>query len=139
MAFNEVYPGQPRFKALFVGVTTVKSGDPVRVGLYNGFAQYDSDGGVAAGRAPLYPRGLTNGAAGGKYNVPNWTVAMISGASRANVVFTAARNQGDPIYITPAGTLTDVATSNFLFGALDGVVAGAGTFSVVVDVICQVA
>jgi hypothetical protein len=73
--------------------------DPVRVNGYNGVNLWGTGAGqgVPAGYAML----------------------ALDGVIVATVTVTSATTEGKPIYITSANALTDVATSNTLFGYSD--------------------
>lgn len=99
----------------------LKSGQPVRVGSLNGVAQTNRNEGAA-------PDPVTGYTYTGGNPVGNASV-WLSGAFDFTVSF--ATTVGQPVYITAANVLTDVATSNSLFGhALTAKSATAGPLTV---------
>lgn len=104
MATNEVFRD-----ASFVSLpvpTTIKSGDPVRVGVLNAVAQTDA-GVAAAGNVPAIPGGVGNGT--------GFASVALTGAFRVTVV--GALTPGQFVYIKTDNTLTATATGNKVFGA----------------------
>lgn len=104
MATNEVFKDAD-YISLPVP-TTIKSGDPVRVGVLNAVAQ--TDAGVAAnGSTPAIPGGVGNGT--------GFASCALTGAWRLTVV--GALTAGQLVYIKADNTLTATATGNKVFGA----------------------
>lgn len=99
-----------------------KSGDHVRVGGLNGVCLTD--------RAEPSPTvDPVRGAPVNTNPVGNASVKL-NGAAEFNVDFAVAA-VGDPVYITPGGTLTGTATGNAVFGhALTTKTAAAGPLTV---------
>lgn len=104
MATNEVFRDS-QWVSLPVP-QTIKSGDPVRVGVLNAVAQ--TDAGVAAnGNTPAIPGGVGNGT--------GYASVALTGAWRVTVV--GALTVGQLVYIKADNTLTATATGNKVFGA----------------------
>ena len=118
MATNEVF-NDASWVSLPVP-ETVKSGDPVRVGVLNGVAQ--TDAGVAG--PPAVPGGVGNGT--------GYASVALAGGFRVTVV--GALTVGQLVYIKSDLTLTATASGNKVFGA--AVYAkGAGTGPATVKII----
>lgn len=101
MATNEVF-NDASWVSLPVP-QTVKSGDPVRVGVLNGVAQ--TDAGVAG--PPAVPGGVGNGT--------GYASVALAGGFRVTVV--GALTVGQLVYIKSDMTLTATASGNKVFGA----------------------
>ncbi|ASX99253.1 hypothetical protein SEA_MOLIVIA_29 [Arthrobacter phage Molivia] len=110
MATNEVFRDS-QWVSLPVP-QTIKSGDPVRVGVLNAVAQ--TDAGVAG--PPAVPGGVGNGT--------GYASVALTGAWRVTVV--GALTVGQLVYIKTDNTLTATATGNKVFGAAI-FAKGAGT------------
>lgn len=111
MSFNEVFKAGRHLSAPVAD--TVRSGDPLRIGILNAVAETDPGG-------TTDPNNVLNGVAqntGGVGNAVGFTsVSHEEGVWRVSVAGALA-GYGTPVYITPAGTLTATAASNFLWGA----------------------
>lgn len=110
MSSNEVFKEGNHLSAPVAN--TVRSGDPLRIGILNAVAETDPGGTTDT-------RNVFNGVAqdtGGVGNLPGWTSVSHVGVWRLPVTGALA-GYGTPVYITPAGVLTATATGNFLFGA----------------------
>lgn len=114
MATNEVYK-VGAYVSLPVP-TTIKSGDPVRVGAINAVAQTDS-GIAAVGSTPAVPGGVGNGT--------GFASCALEGVFNLTVTGTLA--VGQLVYVTGANALTATATGNKVFGtSLSAKGTGAG-------------
>ncbi len=124
MATNEVYSVGAR---LSLPVPTgTKSGAPVRIGKLNAVVQTDEGSQTATVNAG--PVSLTV-PSGGVGNAPGFASVKLDGVFNLPLTVTGTVAVGDQIYISSTNTLSNVATSNSLFGiALRAVgTAGAGT------------
>lgn len=127
MSFNEVFPEGNHLSAPVAD--TVRSGDPLRIGILNAVAETDPGG-------TTDPRNTFNGVAqdtGGVGNQPGWTSVSHVGVWRVPVTGALA-GYGTAVYITPAGTLTATKASNFLWGAAIRA-KGTGTGEAIVKIL----
>ena len=110
MALNEIFKEGNHLSAPVAD--TVRSGDPLRIGILNAVAETDPGG-------TTDPRNVVNGVAqptGGVGNKAGFASVSHVGAWRVPVTGALA-GYGTPVYITAAGVLTATAASNFLWGA----------------------
>lgn len=110
MALNEIFKEGNHLSAPVAA--TVRSGDPLRIGILNAVAETDPGG-------TTDPKNVVNGVeqpTGGVGNKAGWTSVSHEGVWRVPVAGALA-GYGTAVYITPAGTLTATAASNFLWGA----------------------
>lgn len=118
MAANEILEPGYKLSVVCSYPATITSGLPVLYGSLTGVALTDKG---AGGNAATYT--TVDFGPGG------WSVSVFDGAATGVAV-------GDPIYFattpvgTPAGNLTNVATSNFFFGIANGVVSANATTTI---------
>lgn len=109
MALNEIFKEGNHLSAPVAN--TVRSGDPLRIGIANAVAETDPGGTVD-------PRNVFNGVSqptGGVGNKEGFASVSHVGVWRLQVVGALA-GFGTPVYIKADNTLTATSAGNFLFG-----------------------
>lgn len=127
MALNEIFKEGNHLSAPVAD--TVRSGEPLRIGILNAVAETDAGGATDS-------RNRINGvdqATGGVGNAVGNTSVSHVGVWRLSVAG-ALSGYGAPVYIKTDGTLTATATGAFLFGAAIRA-KGTGTGDAIVKVL----
>lgn len=127
MALNEIFKEGNHLSAPVPDGTL--SGTPLRIGILNAVAETDEGGATTN-------QNVVNGVAqktGGIGNADNFASVSHEGVWRVQVAGALA-GYGTPVYITPGGTLTATAASNFLWGAAIRA-KGSGTGDAIVKIL----
>lgn len=130
MATNEVYSAGSR---LSLPVPTgTKAGAPVRIGKLNAVTQTDEGSQTATITAGGVSLTVPSGGVG---NAPGFASVKTDGVFNLPLTVTGTVAVGDQIYISGANALSNVATSNSLFGIAIRAVGSAGAGTVFVKII----
>lgn len=127
MSLNEIFKEGNHLSAPVAD--TVRSGDPLRIGILNAVAETDPGGTVDA-------QNVVNGVSqptGGVGNAVGFASVSHEGVWRVPVTGALA-GYGTAVYITPTGTLTATAASNFLWGSAIRA-KGTGTGDAIVKIL----